>query len=164
MEDWKDIKGYEGNYQVSSMGNVKSLKFKSEKILTSSPVGPKRRQYFSLDLSINGNKKNIRVHRLVAFHFVDNPEDKPQINHIDNDPLNNKADNLEWCTPRENTTHGFLLKKTSSNYTGVSWYKPYGKWHCRIYINGKRKHLGYFLCELEAAKAYNQALNQISDQ
>lgn len=97
-EVWKDIDGYEGLYQVSNLGNVKSLKYggsKHEKVLT-----PKVNNCGRLwvELFNCGRKKQFLIHRLVANAFIPNPESFPQINHIDENPKNNCVDNLEWCT------------------------------------------------------------------
>lgn len=111
MEIWKDIKGYEGSYMVSNYGRVKSLKkyiesynhtrtqYRPEKILKQykSKWG-----YMRVYLTQNSIKKMYAVHRLVASAFIDNPNNKPCVNHIDNDRSNNHLDNLEWCTYKEN--------------------------------------------------------------
>ena len=98
-EIWKDINGYEGLYQVSNLGNVKSLK--TNKIL--SPVG---KEYKHVILYNKGDRKTLKIHRLVAEAFIPNPENKPQVNHKDEDKYNNIVENLEWCTHEENMNHG----------------------------------------------------------
>lgn len=124
-EIWKDIIDYEGLYQVSSYGRVKSLSRKvsngkgfyiiKERILKSILT---KKGYYNISLYKNGKSKNFRVHRLVALHFISNPENKPQINHIDGDKSNNHVDNLEWCTASENTQHAYDngLKYISSKH------------------------------------------------
>ena len=109
-EIWKDIKGYDGLYQVSNLGNIKRLKdnyiFK---------VNKNSRGYRVVTLTKNKKEKSITVHRLVAQAFIDNPYNFSQINHIDGNKLNNKIDNLEWCTASQNMQHayknGLELKK-----------------------------------------------------
>lgn len=108
-EIWKDIKDYEGLYQVSNLGRVKRLEWKrfsldkwqtmKEKILkqTISTTG-----YWHISLNKNGNHNTYKVHRLVARAFIPNSDDLPCINHKDNNPLNNKVENLEWCTYKYN--------------------------------------------------------------
>jgi len=111
MEVWKDIKGYEGFYQVSNLGQVKRLKTKVKGKLNSIRTLPERinkprmqNGYLSVALQ-NMNRINIKLHRLVALHFIPNPENKPEINHIDGNKKNNRVDNLEWCTRKENMIH-----------------------------------------------------------
>lgn len=94
-EIWKDIKGYEGLYKVSNTGKVFSCK--SNKILSTNGQG-----YLQVQLRKDNASKAKRIHRLVAEAFIPNPENKPQINHIDHNPQNNNVENLEWVTSYEN--------------------------------------------------------------
>lgn len=127
-EIWKDVKGYEGLYQVSNLGRVKSLEVKV-------PSGTKRGGKFfrtkkekimskSLDkgyefirLSNNKITKNHRVHRLVAEAFIPNPNNYPCVNHKDENKLNNCVNNLEWCTTAYNNNYGTRLTKISKSLT-----------------------------------------------
>jgi hypothetical protein len=102
MEFWKDIKGYEGHYQVSNLGRVKSLKNNKELIMSNvkSTFG-----YLRVKLSKNGKIKGFPVHRLVGLNFLDLINGKNEINHIDGDKRNNFLTNLEWCNRSENIRH-----------------------------------------------------------
>lgn len=105
-EIWKDVKGYEGLYQISNLGNVKSKR----KILK-----PVDGEYLKVGLSKNGIQKTITIHRLVAQAFIDNPNKSNFVNHIDENKHNNIADNLEWCTNVYNINYGERNKKDSIN-------------------------------------------------
>jgi len=105
-EIWKDIKGYEGLYQISNFGRVKSFKGHKPRILK---VCIDSKGYNKYMLSLGGNLKTHPVHRLVSEHFIPNPSNKSQVNHKDGDRLNNKVDNLEWVTPPENMQHAHRL-------------------------------------------------------
>lgn len=101
-EIWKDIKNFEGKYQISNLGRVKSLNYAGTgkaHILKNRYDG---HGYPQISL---GRNKQMRVHRLVAEAFIYNPQNKPYVNHIDGNKTNNKVENLEWCTPAENTQH-----------------------------------------------------------
>ena len=104
MEVWKDIPGYEGDYQISSSGMVKSTKQGKEKLIALSPM---HRGYLQAHLSKDGKTAMLRVHRLVAKVFIPNPECKPEVNHINGDKTDNRVENLEWCTPSENVRHSY---------------------------------------------------------
>lgn len=117
-EVWKDIAGYEGYYQVSDRGRVRSLDrivlYKKRKIKPGAlrPTGgcirklaTTRGGYTKTILYKNGRPKTYLVHRLVALAFIENPDNKPQVNHKDFNKLNCRADNLEWVTAKENTQY-----------------------------------------------------------
>lgn len=108
-EEWKDIQNYEGLYQVSNLGRVKSfrqstkLRCKSEYILKPFLAN---NGYAQVTLYNNTKKHKFLVHRLVACAFIPNPDNLPQINHKDEDRTNNVVDNLEWCTAEYNNAYG----------------------------------------------------------
>lgn len=106
-ENWKDIKGYEGIYQVSDKGRIKSLNWNKtgKKKLLKIHVS-KKHGYSEVHLSKEGKDEVPRVHRLVAQAFIPNPDNLPQVNHKDEDKTNNNVDNLEWCTAKYNTNYG----------------------------------------------------------
>lgn len=106
MKKWKDVEGYEGLYQVSDEGEVKSLKYRGsnkEYILSNRKV---TKGYMQVILWKNRKSKTFMVHRLVAQAFIPNPNNYPQINHKDEDKTNNKVENLEWCTNEYNHNYG----------------------------------------------------------
>ena len=122
MDDiWKDVVGYEGYYQVSNLGRVRSLdveiinknNFKSIHRGRMMKIYNNPKGYSGLTLCKNQRKKFCLVHRLVADAFIPNPNNLPQINHIDENAHNNKADNLEWCTQSYNNNYGNHNKKLS---------------------------------------------------
>lgn len=168
-EIWKDIPNYEGLYQVSNIGRIKSLtryvnhnygglRIVKERIrkLNHNSSG-----YLCVMLNKKGFKVNIAVHILEVIAFLNhNPKgNKIVINHIDFNILNNKLSNLEIVTNRENTNKKHL--KSSSKYTGVSWYKKYNKWVSKINYGGKQYHLGYFINEYAAHLAYEKRLKEV---
>ena len=107
-EIWKDVKGYEGKYKVSNKGRIKSLNYqnsKKEKLLHLR-IGKKRQGYLDVMLSSKNVQKRHKIHRLVAEAFIPNPNNYPEINHIDEDVSNNNVNNLEWCTKLYNLNYG----------------------------------------------------------
>lgn len=123
-EEWRDIKGYEGLYQVSNLGRVKSLRYKrgkQEKVLDGWIT---KERYRMVSFYKDNKRKDYLVHRLVAEAFIPNPDNKPFIDHIDTNRTNNKIDNLRWATQKENCNNDISKKK----------YIDSSK---RLYISGK---------------------------
>ena len=153
-EVWKSIKGYEGFYEVSNLGRVKSFKGVNERILKTCISNG----YEKVNLSKDCKPKSFRIYILLAIAFLNhNPNGYSIIvDHIDNNKLNNNLENLQLITSRENSSKD--RKGFTSKYTGVSWCKTGSKWRSSICINGVKKSLGSFINELEASNAYQTAL------
>jgi hypothetical protein len=164
-EIWKDIPMYEGIYQVSNNGKVKSLsRFKisakrtvkvHETILKGRLSGNAKGQYLAVSLSKMGLSKQYKIHQLVAMAFLNHKPCKYEliIDHINDIKTDNRLENLQIITQRENSykTQG----KYSSQYKGVSWAKSVNKWRARVRDKGKELVLGYFTNEIEAKKVYD---------
>lgn len=158
-EIFKPIKNYEGIYEISNYGRVKSLKRGKVRILKNRLNANK---YLAVALYKNFTLWNIEIHRLVAQAFIKNPKNLPQINHKDSDKQNNYYSNLEWCSSRYNRNHYFKTVIKSSKYPGVCWDKYSNMWMARISIKNKAIYLGRFYKELDAALAYRIKLKEIS--
>ena len=158
-EIWKDVIGYEGRYQISNYGRLKSIK-KKESILRGSIS---KEGYIQYTLNWAKHKKyNVYLaHQLVAIGFLNH---KPcgmnlVVDHINDDKKNNLVTNLQVVTNRFNS------RKTqgtgTSMYKGVSWSKQCNKWLANIAVNGKNKYLGLFENEYDAHLAYQKALKEL---
>ena len=116
-EIWKDIEGYEGLYQVSNYGRVRSLdryvkqNHNTKQLKKGKLIQPIKdcKGYLRLKLCKENTSKRVKIHRLVAQAFIPNPENKPQVNHIDGNKTNNRIQNLEWCTNSENQIHAYKM-------------------------------------------------------
>lgn len=110
MEIWKDVVGYEGYYEVSNLGNVRSV----TRVKKGKQLKALERQHGYLGVQLWGKGGNARgfkafsIHRLVAEAFIPNPNNYPEINHIDEDKTNNRVENLEWVTHKQNMNWGIL--------------------------------------------------------
>lgn len=115
IEVWKPVQGYEGFYEVSNFGNVKSLNFHRENRQQILKAKVTKDGYYETALCKNKKHKYILTHRLVALAFCENPKNKPEVNHKDGNKFNNRADNLEWVTSSENQIHAYKtgLQKVS---------------------------------------------------
>lgn len=180
MEVWKDIPGYEGYYQVSNLGRVKSLaRMVSRKNQPDCPIEERclkqrtgKNGYNYVVLSKEGKPKTALIHRMVATAFVKNPKGQKIVNHIDGDKQNNRFDNLEWCSSGENNKHAFETgliskeklaksvmnpehqnKNNTSGRKGVYFNKQVKKWQAYIKVNHKVIYLGVFEKKEDAIRA-----------
>lgn len=162
MEIWKDIKNYEGIYQISNLNKVKSLsrillditgrkQAIKERIMVQSINNS---GYKYVPLSKNNSVINHHIHRLMAETFIANTENKPQINHIDSNKLNNNLTNLEWCTQSENIIHAF------NNGKIIPWLKgkkgkevPFSKPLVQLDLNDN------LICEYDSIASANRITN-----
>lgn len=113
IEEWKDIEGYEELYQVSNLGRVR----RNGRILK---ARVKRKGYLGVVLYNKSEPKHYIIHRLVAEAFIPNHENKPQVNHIDENKTNNTAANLEWVTAKENANHGTRNSRMSHKIVAIN--------------------------------------------
>lgn len=115
MEIWKDIEGYEGLYQVSNLGRVRSMNYKNRGMVGLLKLSTLSNGYNICGLWIDRIYKTKYIHRLVAEAFLPNPNNLPYINHKNEVKTDNRVDNLEWCTPKYNTNYGDCKMKMSRN-------------------------------------------------
>jgi hypothetical protein len=150
VEEWKPIEGFP-QYQISSFGRIKSARCPRIKLLTLSKGGKRQKPYYRLRLiSLIGEKERFMVHRLVALHFISNPEHKPFVNHKDFDRFNNFFKNLEWNTGTENTHH-YHNSKSKSGVIGVTWQNQSKKFRSVFHYLGVRYLVGEYK-NIESAK------------
>ena len=144
-----EIEGYP-NYLIYPNGDVwnkNSNKFMKPSIILG---------YLSLALTNNGKRQHIYIHRLIAKHYIKNPENKPFIDHIDRDRQNNNLSNLRWVTVRENSSNTCK----NNEYIGVS--KKGDRYQSMIKVDGKDKYLGIYATQDEASTSYKKALEEIN--
>lgn len=119
MEEWKNIKNH-SRYEISNLGNVRNIK---TKYILKGRLSKSGYLQVSIRNDLTGKQENQYIHRLVAFHWIDNPKNKKEVNHKDGNKLNNSADNLEWVTSSENQIHRQkVLKKNKTSQRKIGRY------------------------------------------
>ncbi len=144
VETYKKIEGFE-NYSVSDFGNIRNDT--TGRILK---PGMTTTGYHMVVLMQDKRKSTKKIHRLVARAFLLNPDNKPQVDHIDNNPLNNNLINIRWATRSENNQNTTKRSNNTSGTKGVCWSEKNQKWRAYITINGKQINLGSFINKDEA--------------
>jgi hypothetical protein len=153
MEQHKSITDYP-NYEISSHGNVRNRK--TGKLLS---LCPDTGGYLKVSLHGTPGKKTFKVHRLVAIHFVDNPDNKPTVDHIDNDRTNNNAVNLRWATSQEQARNTGLSKANTSGIKGVYYIDFWNEYQALVMIDGVSINLGMYDTIEEAKQARTEEVN-----
>ena len=141
------------NYKIYENGNVE----RNGKILkpTLNENG-----YYYIKLYKDNKKKMFRIHRLIALHYIENPNNYEFVDHIDRDPKNNQIGNLRWVTISQNNRNATKVKNASSKYFGVYWNKKANKYLVKIVVDKKHIYLGLFVNEEDAAKKYNDYIDE----
>ena len=160
IEQWRFVKDYE-SYKISDLGRVKSLKFVKQRILKQQLT--RRDGYCFVALCKKRKIQQQTTHKLVAIEFLNHVPNGYSlvVNHENFIKTDNRALNLEITTQRKNTNKKHI--KSKSKYVGVSWHSRDKKWTAYITINGKIKHLGNHINEIDANNAYQRALSEITN-
>jgi len=153
-EVYKSIMDFE-NYEISNLGNVRNIK--TGKIKRNCVDS---RGYYTVGLHKDKQQKTKTLHQLVANAFIENPENKPCVDHQDNNPLNNNVYNLRWVTCQENQQNAKISKKNTSGIKGVYWDKNRNKWRAQIMIDVINIHFGYYETIEEAKTARIKRANE----
>lgn len=164
---WKPVEGYEGLYEVSDSGQVRSLPGgrRLGKILCAIPRH--KSGHLGVNLHKEGKRVTKHVHKLVAAAFIGPCPDGLVVCHGPNGVKDNSVSNLSYGTTRKNAGEDYNRDhghKLSSKHPGVCWHKRIQKWQVNIHISGKKRHIGYFIDEEEAAEAYRKAFDIVESQ
>jgi hypothetical protein len=148
-EKWKIIEDYE-KYSVSNLGNIRNnntgKKIKGRENISG---------YLSVHLSDKNNKRmNKSISRIVAIAFLENIDNLPEVDHINQIKIDNRVENLRWISRENNQRNKSKWQGTSSKYKGISFDNSRNKWRANIYLNGKHNHIGRFSTEEEAYDAW----------
>ena len=163
-EIWKDVVGLKGYYQVSNLGRVKSFSRQGTEGLILKQNLNCVTGYFDVSLSSGNKGKTHRVSRLVAIAFIPNPKNKPCVDHINGNKLDNRAENLRWCTHAENSANAKIQKNSKTGIKGISLthrQNPNGKWtgkywEAQIISKGVRHRILFPFDEKEKATEWIQ--------
>ena len=166
IEEWKDIPGYEGFYEVSSSGLVKSLKRtclspRGYRTVPERMLKPRlKKGYLNIGIQKDGRRKFYGVHQLVAMAFLQHTPNghNDVINHKNSIKTDNRLDNIEVVDVRYNTIYSIDKSTTTSKYIGVYWNKRDCRWSASVSVSGKRTWLGYFDTEYDAHLSYENFL------
>lgn len=158
--EWKSVCGFDGRYIISNRGDVFS---RPSRLHDGKILKPNKDEagYPKLTLCKDGKRKDANVHRLVALHFVDNPEDKDIVDHKNNNKEDNRSKNLRWVDASQNAANMKTRETKGSKYKGVCWHSRDKNYHARIKKDGDLHHIGCYQDEEEAAAAYNEKAKEI---
>lgn len=154
MEGYIIIKDFE-NYEINKQGEIRNIK---TKYILGGCINS--RGYKVITLSKDRKKTNVYLHRLLGIAFIDNPDNKPYIDHINGDKSDNDLSNLRWVNEQENSSNKIKQPNKSSQYKGVSYVKKTGKWGSSIKINGRTIHFSTSETEEEANKKRIEYIQQ----
>jgi len=159
VEKWKSIDGFKGIYEVSDFGRVRSISridsLKREKEGKVLMPHVNRYGYSVITLHLHGKNHLKTIHRLVASAFLPDYSELLQVDHVNGDRGNNYISNLRMTNQTNNNGNARKLNPSSSKYKGVTWHKRDKRWIARIQKEGKQFQIGYYLDEIEAARAYD---------